>query len=152
MPSQSRRAPFRQTWLQLQPTKAATGYWVVTLKADNGRSIQQRLHCLILAAFCGPRPAGLLGCHKDDNKDNNVLDNLEWGTPKHNTATAFRNGKMTGRKGEAHHMAKLTDTDICKIKELRVAGATCAAIATQFGVGMTLIWKIVNNKNWTHVQ
>lgn len=36
------------------------------------------LHTLMLTLFVGPRPEGSHGRHKDDNKHNNVLNNLEW--------------------------------------------------------------------------
>jgi len=42
------------------------------------------IHKLVLLAFVGPRPAGLVSCHLDGNKRNNKLDNLCYGT-RHQT-------------------------------------------------------------------
>lgn len=37
------------------------------------------VHHLMAEAFLGPRPAGVLVLHKDDNGFNNVIDNLRYG-------------------------------------------------------------------------
>ncbi len=46
------------------------------------------VHHLVLEHFIGPRPEGLNGLHKDDNKDNNSAINLYWGTKKQTQQTA----------------------------------------------------------------
>ena len=38
------------------------------------------VHLLVLEAFVGPRPPGMEALHGDDERDNNRLDNLSWGT------------------------------------------------------------------------
>lgn len=43
-----------------------------------GRNV--RMHRLILKAHIGEPPIGMEGCHKDDNRRNNRLSNLEWNT------------------------------------------------------------------------
>lgn len=53
---------------------------------------RKRLHICILETFVGPRPAGMWGCHHDDNQRNNRLSNLAWKTPKENAADATANG------------------------------------------------------------
>lgn len=49
------------------------------------------LHVLVLEAFVGPRPPGMLACHRDDNGFNNRADNLYWGTVADNMADRRRN-------------------------------------------------------------
>lgn len=46
----------------------------------------------MLEAFVGPRPHGQLGRHLDDDRDNNTLANLAWGTPAQNSQDAIDNG------------------------------------------------------------
>ena len=41
----------------------------------------------------GPAPDGMVACHRDDDKNNNALDNLYWGTPTENMQDALRNGR-----------------------------------------------------------
>lgn len=60
----------------------------------NGKSRISRVHELVLIAFVGPRPADKpYGRHLDDNKLDNRLSNLKWGTPTENAQDALRNGR-----------------------------------------------------------
>lgn len=61
------------------------------LSVDLGRK-RRRIHILVLEAFVGPRPEGMLGLHRDDDKSNNAVENLYWGTYSDNAADAVRNG------------------------------------------------------------
>ena len=64
----------------------------------DGKIWRVRVHRLVLEAFVGPAPDGMDGCHRDDDKDNNTLDNLYWGTRAENMADQVRNGR--------HHLAR----------------------------------------------
>jgi hypothetical protein len=50
------------------------------------------VHRLVLEAFVGPCPEGMEGLHWDDDKDNNRLSNLRWGTRTENLLDCIRNG------------------------------------------------------------
>jgi hypothetical protein len=55
-----------------------------TLRKD-GKSRTFRVHTLVLTAFVGPRPDGMLCRHwPDPDTSNNRLENLSWGTPAEN--------------------------------------------------------------------
>lgn len=68
------------------------GYHTVGLYRD-GKIHRVRVHRIVLSAWKGPCPAGMDGLHKDDDKDNNTVRNLYWGTPKQNSSDAKANGK-----------------------------------------------------------
>jgi hypothetical protein len=51
------------------------------------------VHHLILLAFVGPRPEGCVTRHLDDDKANNRLGNLCYGTSTENNYDMVRNGK-----------------------------------------------------------
>lgn len=51
------------------------------------------LHHLVLEAFVGPRPPGLVGCHEDGDHDNNSPSNLRWDTYAANEADKLRHGR-----------------------------------------------------------
>jgi hypothetical protein len=73
----------------LNPTK--TGYATVTL-CKNGKSTSRTVHRLVAEAFL-PNPGNLpIVNHKDGNKQNNRLENLEWCTQKANVAHAIKMG------------------------------------------------------------
>ena len=150
-PSRCRHHPFR-SWHQLKVTWSKhTGYGLVTLMTPEGRR-QFRVHCLVLRVFRGPSPPGQQGRHWDGNKRNNRLTNLLWGTPKQNCEDRTRHGRGPKRKGTAHPLAKLKDRDIRDMRRWRQRGWTYDKIAARKKVTMTLAWKILNGKNWTHVK
>jgi hypothetical protein len=67
-------------------------------KVDNRYSVtlaqgdQRRVHHLVLEAFIGPRPDGLIGCHNDGNCQNNKVANLRWGTYSSNARDQIKHG------------------------------------------------------------
>jgi hypothetical protein len=77
------RAPDRP----VPPHVNAQGYRHVSL-AGTTRSV----HSLVLEAFVEPRPAGMLGLHRDDVKWHNHVSNLYWGTHADNARDCLRNG------------------------------------------------------------
>lgn len=48
---------------------------------------------LVLTAFVGPRPEGQVARHLNDDRSDNRLVNLEWGTLSENSYDAVRNGR-----------------------------------------------------------
>ena len=67
----------------LKPTKLANGYLQVSL-CKNGKRIGKLVHVLVSEAFI-PNPFELPQInHKDENKENNCVDNLEWCDAKYN--------------------------------------------------------------------
>lgn len=71
------------------------GYHTVYLSAEAlGKPGSHHLvHRLVLAAFVGPCPDGLIGCHYDGNPANNNVENLRWDTHAANTADTLRHGR-----------------------------------------------------------
>lgn len=63
----------------------------VTLR-KNGKAYHRRVHILVLEAFVGPPPPGMVGCHWDDDRSNNRLPNLRWATRTDNNDDCVRNG------------------------------------------------------------
>ena len=60
------------------------GYLRINLKAKNGKAKTERVHRLVAIAFI-PNPLGLpVVNHKDENKQNNAVDNLEWCSVRYN--------------------------------------------------------------------
>lgn len=78
--------------MTLKPKKNRRGHLRVMLKVA-GRRKHAYIHVLVAEHFLGPRPAGLLVCHRDDEKRNNRLENLYYGTRSENAQDAIRNGR-----------------------------------------------------------
>ena len=77
----------------LNPTKASNGYYIVNLTYPKRK--QYLVHRLICEAFYGE--STLMVNHKDFDKSNNNIDNLEYCTQKQNIEHSIlgeRNGQM----------------------------------------------------------
>jgi hypothetical protein len=79
------------SWMVLAPGTDRAGYLRVGLWQGATR-ITKRVHVAVAEAFLGPRPEGLEVRHLDDDKSNNYLSNLAWGTPTENHLDRVRNG------------------------------------------------------------
>lgn len=67
------------------------GYLYVSVFADGSRRVMS-VHRLVLLAFAGPLPAGLVSRHLDGNPLNNRADNLRYGTYSENELDKVRHG------------------------------------------------------------
>ena len=72
-------AGHRRKQRTLTLSKSSSGYDKIGTKRYHGFIKNLFIHVLILEAHVGPRPSPEhQACHLDDDKDNNVLSNLEW--------------------------------------------------------------------------
>lgn len=135
----------------LQTVRYGKGYRAVTLHI-RPRRYKQYVHILVLAAFVGPRPAGFDINHKNGNKADNRLENLEYVTKSENSRHAWRSG-LNWHKGERSHYSKLRED---QVKEIRAKYATgrysYGALAALFGVTHGAIGLIVTRQHWKHVH
>lgn len=91
--------------------KRNDGYCFVALSKD-GKKSSMNLGRLVAIAFI-PNPAALPEVnHKDGNRSNNVVENLEWVTSSENISHSYKQlGRIAprpslGRFGSAHHRSK----------------------------------------------
>lgn len=112
---------------------------------------QKYVHGLVLEAFVGPRPDGYSCNHKDGNKANNALINLEWITFQENTQHAIQTGLMRPY-GEESVVSVLTNTQVLEIRCLYKHGMSQRALGRQFDVAHTTIGRIVRRQRWNHLR
>jgi hypothetical protein len=78
----------------LEPIKFSNGYLLVCLY-KNGKGKYKLIHRLVAEAFI-PNPKNLPYVnHKDENKENNRVDNLEWCEQKYNLNYGTRNERIS---------------------------------------------------------
>jgi hypothetical protein len=108
------------------------------------------IHRLVMESFVGGCPKGKNVNHKDGDKLNNNLKNLEYVTPSENSKHSFRIGKQCN-KGERHSQHKLTEENVRAIRKLLKDGVKQAVIAKRFSVCQGNIAHIKRGKLWAHV-
>ena len=127
----------------------ADGRVVVSLFRD-GEGTKARVHNLVLAAFVGPRPPGMVACHfPDPDTRNNRLSNLRWDTPRANEADKIFHG--TTNRGARNGAAKMTEAQAREALRRRGEGETHRAIATSLGVSTAAVQMLCNGATWKHL-
>lgn len=86
--------------------------------------------------------------HKDGNKSNNIVDNLEWCTHEFNSKHAVSIGKIVGQKGENNPMSRFTNKQIIEIRKLYKAGVSMSRLAILTNTNTSHISNIVKYNSW----
>jgi hypothetical protein len=125
------------------------GYPCVAIQSNEGIKKMPNVHVLVAEAFLGPRPEGMVVCHKNDNKADATLENLEYGTHSQNKKQAIQNGAAP--VGEDHPQSKLTNDQVTQIKKMLDGGdLTHKQIGDIFGVSRFTIGSIKYGKLRKH--
>jgi hypothetical protein len=103
-----------------------------------------RVHVLVLEAFVGPRPPGMVCCHGDGDPTNNALSNLRWDTPQANHADRVKHGRPCA--------PKLTADQVREIRARRAAGSvTYAQLASEYGVKPSVVFAAAIRRTWANI-
>lgn len=130
-----------------------SGYAAVTLTDRAGRRKLLTIHRLVAAAFL-PEPSapGMEVNHKDADRTNPRLDNLEWVTKSANRQHGYDFG-FADAKGEANGYSKLTEAQVL---DIRRSGASSRAnwpgLAMKHGVSKATIRDVVTGRTWAHLS
>lgn len=132
----------------LKPKLAKNGYLMVSLN-KNRKGRYFLIHRIVAQTFI-PNPENKSTVnHKDGNKFNNCVENLEWQTQSENNHHAVNTG--LSKSGEDCTFAKLTKEDVKFIREhymprdLEYSGA---ALAKKFNVSTSCINLILHGKTY----
>lgn len=136
----------------LRTNKGIAQYPGLTICKD-GQRVDIFVHELVLEAFVGPRPPGMVCNHRDSNRHNNVVSNLEWCTQFDNRHHSMDKGLWHPflLRGEASPSAKLTEEQVRNIRIRVTQGTSMYALAREFDVRDSTIYKIVHRQRWKHV-
>lgn len=130
------------------------GYLAIQLQKD-GITKHHNIHRLVASAFFGQSDKQIN--HKDFDRSNNKLENLEYCTQKENSKHALDNGRKgifrTGDViGSNNKNSKLKDNDILIIRTIRkVSDITNTQIAKLFDVSQSTIGAILKSRTWKHI-
>jgi len=131
----------------LTPQKSRNGYLFLGL-SRNGKTKRYHVHRLTAGAFLGPCPEGLEVNHKDGDKTNNAICNLEYITHKGNIKHAHKSG-LVDIRGEKSRNHILTEKDIHQIRRLLIEGKlTQQEIGNMYKISYSTISDIKLGKTW----
>jgi hypothetical protein len=127
-----------------------TGYKFVQLYS-NKKMFNLTIHRLVALAF-NERSDETFDVvnHKDGNKHNNTVDNLEWGTNAYNHEHATITGLKA--KGSKISSAKLNDATVHAIKWFLSKNFSHSELSKAFKISRPTISMIANGKIWKHVE
>jgi hypothetical protein len=126
------------------------GYMRTTI-TRNKKRICITVHRIVARTFLG-EAMGLQVNHKDGNKKNNRLDNLEWVTLQQNIDHArFVLKHKSGVRGENHGTAKLSTKQVLQIRKLLAKNYSPLRIQKKYGIGKSAVSAIKHKRTWGHL-
>lgn len=144
----------RERWLpdaELNTHITTRGY-VQTMFKVGQKNFHQLVHRLVAIAFI-PNPDALPQVnHKDGDKTNNHVSNLEWCDSKENCAHARRERLYEPARGQNAGGAKLTNEQVVSIRARLELGETHESIARDYPVSRTVITRIASGARWSSVR
>ena len=127
------------------------GQWLRPATADRGRKVYGLFTTkglqtffaarLVLETYVGPRPPGLICCHKNGDRTDDRLENLYWGTYYENYVDSAGPAGVRGNK--------LNVLQVRIIHHLLESGElTQVAIGRFFGVSGVTVSNILHGRRW----
>lgn len=135
----------------LKQHKATNGYMRVRLKGENGKANCAGVHRFVAMAFI-PNPDHLPEVnHKNGNKTDNRVSNLEWCTSSQNQLHAYKElGKKSWAKGKSfNRQAKLTPTEV---RIIRTSTVSCSELAEYFGICEATVFNVRQRKSYKYID
>ena len=148
-----------QKVLKVQENKH--GYYILTLRIIPKVQSNARVHRLVAEAFLGECPEGYVVNHKDGNKYNNNIENLEYVTSSENNYHAIRTGlrkpntSQIGKHGEEAGAAKITEEQAIEIlKEHYRTGDGYRKIGKRLGISRGIVQGILSESRprWIYLD
>lgn len=129
------------------------GYMHVKLYDGKGKCKSLTTHKIVALTYI-PNPNDLIEInHKDGNKLNNKVSNLEWSTRSDNIRHAYEIRSPESYSGESCNFTKLTKEQVIAIrKEYAENNVTKTSLARKYNLkSSATIAYIVERKTWKHV-
>lgn len=105
----------------------------------------RNVHSLVAEVFIGPRPEGMQVNHKDGNRYNNSVENLEYVTPSENIRHRYYVLKCKRAN-------KLTIDQVRTIRREIEHGEKTRTLAEKYGVSRGCIEGIRHKKTWKDMK
>lgn len=90
--------------------------------------------------------------HKDGNKLNNNVNNLEWCTTKKNVQHSFDIGLNIPKKGSKRAMSKMTEEKVIEVRNrYKNENISLKILSKDYNICAQTLHSIINRKTWKHV-
>lgn len=124
-----------------------TGYYVI----KDGNGVLRRIHRMVAGTFLQNENPDILTDvnHKDGNKANNDVSNLEWCTRSDNIQHAYDTGLREAKKGEQSPNAKITLEEaqwIYDNYQIVDGSSNGVDLAKQFGISINTVKAIIRGE------
>jgi hypothetical protein len=98
----------------------------------------RQVHRMVLEAFVGPAPQGMVGAHLDGNPGNNRLENLVWVTQKENIRHKYEHASYP----------KMTWEKVRELRRLALTGTPQIELARRFDLSNGYVSRLVAGLAW----
>src|ERR1700688_660605 len=144
-------------WMKVKKRKNGCWLWFGSISGGYGTVRVpdfgvEHAHRVSWRLVHGKIPAGMLVCHTCDVPGCVNPDHLFLGTGKDNADDRDKKGRRIAPRGENVATSKLTEREVCLIKEMRTRGIKQADLASRFHTCQTNISSIVRGVSWKHVN
>lgn len=140
---------YKKDWMNIKEGK--DGYMTINLVTKEGKYRTCGIHRLVLATYNPiPNMEEFQVNHKDGNKKNNHLDNLEWMTPKQNIIHSWENG-LAHHRGDSHGRATISENQAKEIIKMLKEGKKQSEIIKLMGCSRSVVAKIAQGRTWLHL-
>lgn len=144
----------------LKQHKAKSGYVTIATKIGGvkGRNYCFKVHRLVAEAFLGVCDGVRIQVnHKDGDKSNNSVSNLDWVTARENSQHALQTGLISceARVNRIKWQRKLTDSQVLFIRENykpHNSEFSARALSRYFGVSHKTILEVVNGISYLDIK
>lgn len=126
------------------------GYVTVRLNI-NGVEKAKQLHKLVAETFLPKIDGKDFVNHKDGNKSNKDVSNLEWCTKSENTYHAYKTGLKEAQKGGEVYNSSLTNQQAKIVRERALSGESCKSLSKEFKVPVYTISKIKTGVSYKNI-
>ncbi len=136
-----------------QKTKS-NGYKEVCLYLDK-KPVMKYVHRLVAEYFVDNIPKNYVVNHKDGDKSNNDVCNLEIVTYSENSIHSYHKlgNKIKPKKGEDHHRSKVKEIDVVNIRKRYDKGEPVRLIQKEYkNISLSSLRKICYRSTWKHIK
>lgn len=142
----NKQGKLREISQSVQRKYYASSFWV-----EGGTQKHIYVHRLVALTFINNPENKPFVNHKDGNKLNNNVSNLEWVTRQENVDHAMENNLVPAMVGVNNGRAILTEDQVIDIYSRLLNGEKSIDLAREFSVEKTTIGNIKRRKEWKHI-